>query len=188
MRLFWQRGYEGSSIADLTGAMGITAQSLYAAFNSKADLYRIALGRYGTAFATLPQDRLDAPGAIETLSRWLQEQAQFFADPRHPPGCMISTAVLGCAEENDPIAGVVSAMREATVERIRHRLERAGAEGETKPEADPAALARFVGAIIQGMSVQARDGANQAELEAVARLAAAELNRHRVTAEAGANE
>ncbi|MFN3584807.1 TetR/AcrR family transcriptional regulator [Phenylobacterium sp.] len=176
---FWRLGYEGASIVDLTGAMGITPQSLYAAFGSKAELYREALGWYGAAFATLPDERLAAPGALDTLAEWLEVQAALFTGPAHPPGCMISTAMLACAVENDPVARMASDMREAAVARIRERLERAKAEGELNPGADPGALARFVGAIIQGMSVQARDGASEADLVAVARLAGEELARQR---------
>jgi len=172
---FWRLGYEGASIVDLTAAMGITPQSLYAAFGSKADLYREALGWYGDAFATLTEEDLAAPDVIGTLCAWLDAQATGFADPAHPPGCMISTAVLGCAVENDPVARLVAARREATIARLRERLERAKADGELKPTADPAALARFIGAIIQGMSVQARDGASAAELCALTRLANEEL-------------
>lgn len=176
---FWRLGYEGASIVDLTAAMGITPQSLYAAFGSKADLYREALGWYGAAFATLTEDMLAAPGALDTLAVWLETQAELFTDPSCPPGCMVSTAVLGCAVENDPVANMVSAMREATTARVRERLERAKAEGELKPGADPAALARFVGAIIQGMSVQARDGAHRNDLLAMVVVANEELARQR---------
>lgn len=177
---FWRLGYEGASIVDLTGAMGITPQSLYAAFGSKADLYREALGWYGATFATLTDETLAAPGALDTLAAWLETQAAMFTDSTYPPGCMISTAVLGCAVENDPVARMVSNIREATIARVRARLERAKAEGELKPDADPAALARFVGAVIQGMSVQARDGAGRVELLAMVRLANEELARQRV--------
>lgn len=176
---FWRLGYEGASIADLTAAMGITPQSLYAAFGSKADLYREALGWYGDTFATMTEEDLAAPDVIGTLCAWLEAQARTFADPAHPPGCMISTAVLGCAVENDPVSRLVAARREATIARLRERLERARADGDLNADADPAAIARFIGAIIQGMSVQARDGASAAELSALARLANGELARQR---------
>lgn len=174
---FWRHGYEGASIVDLTSAMGISPQSLYAAFGSKADLYREALGWYGMTFATLTDSMLNKPGALDTLATWLETQAALFTDPSNPPGCMISTAVLGCAIENDPVARVASEMREATITRVRDRLARAKAQGELVPDADPSALARFIGAIIQGMSVQARDGASPAELLALVRLANEELMR-----------
>jgi len=175
---FWRLGYEGASIVDLTTAMGITAQSLYAAFDSKAGLYQAALGWYADG-ATFTQQALDEPDAIATLSALLAAEARRFADPATPPGCMISTAVLGCAVENDPVAARVSAMREATIARVCGRLERAQREGELRPDADPAALARFVGAILQGMSVQARDGADERQLGTVASIASSTLAQAR---------
>lgn len=175
-KTFWQLGYEGASIVDLTAAMGITAQSLYAAFGSKPALYEEALGWYASG-ATMTQEALDAPNVIQTLIRLLNEEARRFADPKTPPGCMISTAVLGCAVENDHVASKVSSMREATCERIRARLERAMREGELSPDAEPTHIARFVGATIQGMSVQARDGADEAALAGIVAVAAQALTQ-----------
>ncbi|MBM7853138.1 AcrR family transcriptional regulator [Methylopila capsulata] len=178
-KIFWRRGYEGASIVDLTDAMGITAQSLYAAFGSKAQLYREALDWYRAALGAITPEALDAPDAIAVLSALLRDQARAFTDPAYPPGCMIATAALGCAEENDPVSAMVADLRHASVALVRARLERAIVEGDLRPDADPVALARFVGAVIQGLSVQARDGAGADELVAVAELAAMELARHR---------
>ena len=174
---FWRLGYEGASIVDLTTAMGITPQSLYAAFGSKAELYRESLDWY-RSIIPLPQEVLDKPGVLATLGDRLIELAHFFADPIHPPGCMISATMLFAATENQPVAESLANGRRANLRRIQTRLERAQAEGELSPEADPAALARFVGAIVQGMAVQARDGANQADLAGLARLAAEQLSRY----------
>ncbi|MBY3035905.1 TetR/AcrR family transcriptional regulator [Rhizobium leguminosarum] len=176
---FWAHGYEGASIADLTAAMGITPQSLYAAFNSKADLYRAALEQY----RGLGSDTFSALGEpIDTVSafeRIMRGSAAIFSAPEHPKGCMISTAVLNCASENEVIADHVAAMRRRSLDAFAARIERGIREGDMKPETNPRALARFLGAIIQGMSVQARDGASLEELLDIAVLAIAELARHR---------
>ncbi|WP_222290107.1 TetR/AcrR family transcriptional regulator [Rhizobium leguminosarum] len=176
---FWAHGYEGASIADLTAAMGITPQSLYAAFNSKADLYRAALEQY----RGLGSDTFSALGEpIDTVSafeRILRGSAAIFSAPEHPKGCMISTAVLNCATENEVIADHVAAMRRRSLDAFAARIERGIREGDMKPETNPRALARFLGAIIQGMSVQARDGASLEELLDIAVLAITELARHR---------
>ncbi|TAV47888.1 TetR/AcrR family transcriptional regulator [Rhizobium leguminosarum] len=176
---FWAHGYEGASIADLTTAMGITPQSLYAAFNSKADLYRAALEQY----RALGSDTFSALGdPIDTVSafeRILRGSAAIFSAPEHPKGCMISTAVLNCASENAVIADHVAAMRRRSLDAFTARIERGIREGDMKSETNPRALARFLGAIIQGMSVQARDGASLEELLDIAVLAIAEVARHR---------
>nr|WP_210323293.1 TetR/AcrR family transcriptional regulator [Rhizobium leguminosarum] len=177
---FWAHGYEGASIADLTAAMGITPQSLYAAFNSKAELYRAALQQY----RMLGADTFSALGEpIDTVSafeRILQGSAAIFAAPEHPKGCMISTAVLNCASENDGVADHVAALRRQSLSGFAARIERGIREGDLKAGTNAGALARFVAAIVQGMSVQARDGASLEELLDIATLAIAEVSRHRV--------
>ncbi len=172
---FWANGYEGTSISDLTNAMGITPQSLYTAFNSKAELFRQSLDWYAATFGGLEPDHLNGPGIVRTLTEWLHKQARAFASPSHPKGCMISVAAVGFAEENLAIARMASAKRENTIEQLRLRLSRAVSEGELKAETDSASLARFIGAIVQGMTIQARDGANEGQLIGLANVACAAL-------------
>ncbi|RAI00080.1 TetR family transcriptional regulator [Acuticoccus sediminis] len=173
---FWALGYEGASIADLTTAMGITPQSLYAAFFSKADLYREALGWYQANIGAAAGCALDEePDAVAALSRVLRDSAAEFARPGRPRGCMVSTAVLTCAVENASVAHHVSDLRGMTLDAIRTRIERGLEEGQLRADVDPAPLARFVGAMIQGMSVQARDGAGEDALLALAAHAIAHL-------------
>ncbi len=176
---FWQFGYEGASIADLTAAMGITSQSLYAAFTSKADLYREALGWYQSQIGAFSVTALREPDVVHAFERLLMETAVEFSRPGRPHGCMISTAVLACAQENEAVADMVAQERDATLNALRGRIERGIADGQLMNETDAAGLARFVGAIIQGMSVQARDGASEAELQAIARQAIEQVRRFR---------
>ena len=176
---FWRHGYEGTSIADLTGAMGITAQSLYAAFSSKADLYREALAWYQAHVGSLGADLGGESDVVGEMAALLAGSAHAFTRPGRPRGCMISTSVLTCAVENEPIARHVQALRGASIDRLRARIERGIAEGQLKPTTDSQALARFIGAMIQGMSVQAQDGASEPALLAIVDHAVAEIERHR---------
>ena len=179
MLTFWRLGYEGASIVDLTGAMGITPQSLYAAFGSKAALYTEALTRYQTEDGGFTAQALvEEPTAISAFTRILVESAKVFTRSDRPNGCMISTATLACADEHRPLANVVASLREDTLRAFEARIVRGVSQGDINAETDPAALARFVGAIIQGMSVQAQDGASETDLLGVARLAIAEVARH----------
>ena len=176
---FWRLGYEGASLVDLTAAMGITPQSLYAAFGSKAALYTEALSLYQAEAGQFTARALaEEPTVVATFTRILLESATQFTCSDQPNGCMISTATLACAEAHRPIADTVAGLRGATLSAFEARVSRGISLGDIDPGADPAALARFVGAIIQGMSVQARDGASESELLAVARLAIAEVARH----------
>lgn len=177
---FWKLGYEGASIADLTAAMGITPQSLYAAFSSKAELYRQALAQYQAhAGETILRPLTLEPHAVVALARVLREAASRFTAPGRPRGCMVSTALLSFASENEAPARLVSAMRESTLALLKERIERGISDGHFRPETDAAALARFIGAIIQGMAVQARDGASESALRGLAEHAVSEIARHR---------
>ncbi|MFJ6322355.1 MULTISPECIES: TetR/AcrR family transcriptional regulator [unclassified Rhizobium] len=178
---FWQHGYDGSSIADLTAAMGITPQSLYAAFTSKAELYRETLDQYRRMPRPEPgnpfQDKVDT---VTTFERFLTNSAKIFTAPEHPKGCMISTAVLNCAEENEPIALHVASMRLQSLDIFTARIERGIAEGDMRPDTNARSLARFLGAIVQGMSVQARDGATTEELLSLMSHALSEIRKYQL--------
>ncbi|QFY59679.1 TetR/AcrR family transcriptional regulator [Rhizobium grahamii] len=178
---FWEHGYDGSSIADLTASMGITPQSLYAAFRSKAELYREALNQYRRMPRPDPGNPFsDAIDTVTTFARFLKNSAIIFTAPEHPKGCMISTAVLNCASESEDIAHYVSSLRLDTLRLFTSRIERGVEEGDIRADANPASLARFLGAIVQGMSVQARDGATTAELMEVVDHALTELRRYTI--------
>ena len=168
MILFWQRGYEGTSVADLTEAMGIAPASLYGAFISKEALYREALNLYasrpGVSFAELVANE---PSAFAATRRVLRARAIAFADHSTPPGCMISAAGLGCAPENQGAADLPAMRRRTGLDALTRLLLDAVLSGELPRETDVAGLARFYVTVIQGMAVQARDGATEAELLAV---------------------
>jgi AcrR family transcriptional regulator len=176
---FWQLGYEGASIADLTAAMGITPQSLYAAFHSKANLYHEALAQYlanACAFsARALEEERTTHAAFERL---FNEAAHEYARTDQPRGCMLSTGVITHAAENRAVARHVAALRLKVLDAFRARIERGKADGDLRTDVDSAALARFLQAVVQGMSLQARDGASERELLAIAGLASHELARH----------
>jgi AcrR family transcriptional regulator len=176
---FWRLGYEGASIADLTAAMGITPQSLYGAFTSKADLYREALAQYlATAGAFSARALEEEPTAAAAFARVLREAAHEYCRPDQPRGCMLSTAVLACAAENNLIAAHVTTLRAAVLAALKARIERGMKDGDIKPDTDAPRLARYIQAVIQGMSLQARDGADETDLVAIAAIASAEVARH----------
>ncbi|KGT95894.1 TetR family transcriptional regulator [Erwinia typographi] len=159
-RLFWQHGYEGTSIAELTRAMGITPPSLYATFGSKEELYRQALDHNIKQESKLRSEALQGEmSAYDALSFYLYDVAQGVSDPSKPRGCIISTAVLQHAEENESVAREVAARRDMSIQCIKKRFDRAIDEGELPAGTDSEALARFYSAVVQGMSAQACDGA-----------------------------
>ena len=168
MRAFWEHGYEGTSVATLEAATGLKAPSLYGAFGSKELLYQTALQRYASEHGAVL--RPDGP-AREAIAAFLLEAADRFSEGGLPPGCMISTAALGVGAAQRGVATRPARMRAQTLAGIEQRLRRAVDDGELPADTDPAALARLVGAVIQGMSVQAIDGATRADLRALATVA-----------------
>jgi AcrR family transcriptional regulator len=168
MEVFWRRGYEGASLAELTAAMGVTPPSLYSAFGSKEGLYREALRQYVTSQgAGAGRALAEEPTAFRAIERMLRESVRIFADPTSPAGCMISTATLRCAPENRSAAAAASEMRQAMLASMRDVLAAAVAAGELPADVDAEGLARFYGAVVQGMSVQAIDGAGTDALNAI---------------------
>ena len=165
-RLFWERGYEGTSIADLTHAMGITPPSLYATFGSKEELFRLALDHSIAQQSQRRSEMLQAKiPAYEALATYLYDIAEGDTQPDKPRGCIVSTAVLQHSEENASVARTAAAWREAAMQILKTRFDRAVSEGELPEQTDTDTLARFYGAIIQGMSAQACDGACTARLK-----------------------
>ncbi|MBX6317441.1 TetR/AcrR family transcriptional regulator [Pigmentiphaga sp.] len=172
MLTFWKLGYEGASVTDLTAAMGITPQSLYAAFGSKSALYREALEHYREHVGAFTIRALEEePSAMAGFARMLTESANEFCKPKRPRGCMISMSALTCAEENRDEARHLAQLRNATIMAFQARINKAIEDGEFKAGLDSGGLARYLGAIVQGMSIQARDGATKQELLAIAALA-----------------
>lgn len=171
-RLFWKHGYEGTSIAELTSAMGVTPPSLYATFGSKEQLYRDALDHVVAREGRARADALHSGmSAFQALSFYLHDVAEGISRPGEPRGCMVSTAVVQCAAENERVARAVTQRREAAIDRIRERFDRAVVEGELPEGTDTDSLARFYGAFAQGMSVQACDGACTEKLKQLVAIA-----------------
>ncbi|WP_180899087.1 TetR/AcrR family transcriptional regulator [Martelella soudanensis] len=171
-RLFWERGYEGTSTADLTKAMGINPPTLYSMFGSKEELYRQALEFSTARESSRRMEILASPlPAYDALRQYLYDIADGDTQPDKPRGCMVSTAVLQHAEENASVAQMTAALREASMQTLKTRFDRAVEQDELPPQTDTETLARFYGAIIQGMSAQACDGACNARLKQLIDLA-----------------
>ncbi|WP_186382804.1 TetR/AcrR family transcriptional regulator [Amycolatopsis rhizosphaerae] len=161
MRLFWERGYEGTSLADLTTAMGINSPSLYAAFGGKEALFHEAVGRYRREFGHgIPEDGT----AREAVAEWLRASARDFADRHHPPGCMIVLSGINHTERNGSVREFLSARRRENLESLRARLAAAVAGGEIPETADLDGMVRFYGTVLHGLSIQALDGASEHEM------------------------
>jgi AcrR family transcriptional regulator len=175
MRLFWVRGYEASSIADLTDAMGIGTKSLYAAFGSKDGLYAEALKYYYTTYEGLVWTRFRlAATAREAALAFLQDSAIAMTggDCDLPHGCMATLATVG-SDGHSELGELMRTTRAGGFELLKARFEKAKGDGDLAGTVDTTKLARFVQTVQSGMAIRARDRADRMELEAVAELALA---------------
>jgi AcrR family transcriptional regulator len=175
MRLFWIKGYEATSIADLTEAMGVGPTSLYAAFGSKDELYAEALRFYSASYENLVLGRFrTAATARDAALAYLRDSAAALtgADCDLPRGCLVTLGTVG-SDGHAELSDRIRAARGSIFDLLRARLEQAASEGELPPSADVVELARFLQIVQNGMAIRARDGADRAELQAVAEIAMA---------------
>ncbi|GEC07452.1 TetR family transcriptional regulator [Streptomyces spinoverrucosus] len=169
---FWEHGYEATSVSDLTRVMDIGAPSLYAAFGDKRSLFEEVVQEYGTRYGFFTERALaEEPTARAAVERTLREAAVQYTEPGHPHGCLVIHAAANCTTPE--VEQSLRARRNANIAAFENRIKTDIATGELPPDTNAAALARHAGAMIQGMSQQARDGASRAELEALAEIAMA---------------
>lgn len=171
LRVFWEKGYEGASLDELTEAMGISRPSLYAAFGDKEALFKQALDRYELGPRSFVREALAEPTARRVVERLLYGAVKLQTEPETPPGCLLVHGALACGAGADAVRQELNARRALIEAALRRRLVRAKAAGDLPRAANPADLARYVLTVIRGMAVQAAGGASHYELRRVAQLA-----------------
>lgn len=168
MYLFWNRGYEATSVSDLTHSMGITPPSLYAAFGDKKRLFLETVDRYQAGPGSFAQRALsDEPTAERSVRRLLMDTIESFCDPMHPKGCMVVLAATNCTAESSDVLDALAERRHAAERAIRDRIAAGRAAGELSAAADVNALAGMVVTTLYGLSIKARDGASRASLRKI---------------------
>jgi AcrR family transcriptional regulator len=168
MEVFWQQGFEGSSMSDLTTAMGINSPSLYAAFGSKEALYLEAVRHFSeTAAAGTFRALMVAPTLREGLAGMLYASIDCSTQEGRPQGCMIALGATHCAPENERVRLELKEMRRILRDTLRLKFETAIADGRLPPDSDAGSLATYFATLVHGVSIQARDGATRDELKAV---------------------
>jgi AcrR family transcriptional regulator len=167
LQVFWRKGYEGTALSDLTAAMGINRPSIYATFGNKEALFRKALDMYSERMTNYTAEALKEPTARAVAERLMVGTADLLSCPGNPKGCLMVQGALACGEEADPIRKELISRRATGEAGLRERFERAKLEGDLPAGADPGDLARYVMAVMHGMSVQAAGGASRAALQGV---------------------
>jgi AcrR family transcriptional regulator len=172
LELFWERGFEGTSVSELTAAMGISAPSLYAAFGSKEDLFREAVAYYNDPERSPTARALrDEPTAREAVEAMLRDNARSYTDRATPRGCLIVLAATTYTPNSTAIRDLLIQLRDEDRRAVRMRLDRAATDGELPASVDTAALTAFVMTVLHGLSIQARDGATAGTLDSAVNVA-----------------
>lgn len=167
LREFWLHGYETTSVASLTRAMGINPPSLYAAFGDKRQLFGEVIQRYVDTHGSYGSRALAQPTARGTVESLLRLAAAEYTDPSHPPGCLVINGATNCTPSNEDVKAELRAVREGTKHAIEEKISADVRAGRLPEDTDANALATFYAAVIQGMSTQACDGASRESLERI---------------------
>jgi AcrR family transcriptional regulator len=162
MQVFWRKGYLGTSLSDLTNAMGINRPSLYAAFGNKKSLFRKALNHYAKGPSSYLSEALQEPTARAVVERLMRGVVDLLTDPRTPTTCLWVHGALSCGD--DPLREEFAAQRASGLADLRTRFKRAIADGDLSAASDADTLARYVQTVNFGLTVQASTGATRKEL------------------------
>jgi AcrR family transcriptional regulator len=168
MRLFWTRGYEATSISDLTKAMHITPPALYSAFGDKKGLFLEAVRRYEQGAGCFAQKALtEEPTAELAIRRLLLDAVKSFTDPKNPKGCLIVLGATNCTIESTDVFKALAERRRTAENVVRARIAAGQKAGELSDNADVDALTGMVTATLYGLAIKARDGVPRARLRTI---------------------
>lgn len=169
LEIFWRQGYAPASVAELCKAMEINPPSLYATFGNKASLFLEALRHYEHTYWDAPARRfLAEPDVHAAVEQFFREAAEILLSPETPCGCMVVLAAVNISEDEKEIIAAVRALRLATKTMFADRFRRAIQDGQIPADTDVPALAGALNTLLEGLSLQARDGLFQSELKAIA--------------------
>ena len=168
LEVFWRKGYDGTSLTDLTEAMGINKPSLYAAFGNKEQLFLKAIEFYESRPCSFFLPALEKPTAYQVAEHMLYGAATNMADQSHPQGCVVVQGALSCSEAAAAVKEALLNRRVESEQKLRQRFELAVLDGDLPAATDPQVLARYLGTVLQGMAIQANNGATVEQLRQVA--------------------
>ena len=161
--LFWRHGYVGTSLSDLTRAIGITPPSFYFAFGSKEGLFKKVIERYFAEQSDKAEAACREPTAQAVAARFLYGLADVLTDPNHAPGCLAMNSALPCTS-GDRVREWLADLREQVRTRLHERFSYARDVGDLPVSADPGTLARLIVVVAWGMAVEAQSGAGREDL------------------------
>ena len=179
MRLFWERGYEGTSMADLSQAMGIHPSSIYAAFGDKQELFALAAKRYADIPAQYMVKALEQPTFQSFILAAFDNTVEFLGSKEHPSSCFTLTGAISCGLDTEPAKTLMRDMRLQNEAAIKARLLRARKAGEFPGGENVDEYTRYLSSLLSGLAIQAANGSTRAELRRTAEVALRHLGIER---------
>ena len=169
LEMFWRHGYEATSMSDLVEGTGAKAPTLYAEFGNKEGLFRAAVERYVIKFAEKGKALLDRPDCTvaEAVESFFRAAASMFTDKSLPSGCFIICTSAALSASSDEVAQMLKCRHHLQENTLRDFLQTRQAQGDLSANVPVSALAKYLAGTLQGMSVQARDGASQEDLDLI---------------------
>jgi AcrR family transcriptional regulator len=166
--MFWERGYEGVSMADLVQRLGIASARIYAAFGSKEALFRETVAHYVTHDGGFAERAFkEEPTVRQAIERVLKDAVETYTRASGPKGCMVASAATNCTDENDAVFAWLAKHRKARTDAMIERMRQAVRDGELSAQTDVEALGDYFSTLLYGLSVQARDGVPKKRLLAL---------------------
>lgn len=171
MLLFWERGFEGASMADLTQAMGLNPSSIYAAFGDKQSLFAHVVRRYMENRAQYATKALEEPTLEKVVRALFDSTVAFLTTPGHPHICMTLAGSAGCSVDAAPARDIMTEIRKQNEVAMRERFQQARKSGELSKDINVDDYTRYLSSILSGLSIQAANGSTKAELRRTSQMA-----------------
>lgn len=179
--LFWRKGFEPASVAELCAAMEINPPSLYAAFGNKAKLFLEAVNYYERVYWKATWERLEqTPDITQAIDRFFSEAAEILLSPSAPCGCMVVLAAINVSADSTDVIRAVSVLRQEGKDLFEKRLAKAVQEKQLPAKTNTAALATVLNTLLEGMSIEAKDGASIESLKSIGQHASKLLPVHKM--------
>jgi TetR/AcrR family transcriptional repressor of nem operon len=172
MELFWQHGYAATSLTQLTGCMGISRQSLYDTYSDKRGLFLKALDRYcgligGRLLGALTQES----AGLDAIQATITALIDFLVAYPKPRACLMANTAMELAPHDRTVADMVQAFHRTLEDAFAAAVRNARQRGEIARGGDPAALAKYLVSVANGMAVAAKAGATRQHLQDIAGVA-----------------
>ena len=171
MEVFWRRGYNATSVDDLTRATGLGRGSLYGAFGDKEALFITCLNRYACQGEGALRQALEHPDPRQAITGFFAVLVARFSDPRRPPGCLQTNTVLETPAVGETIARQIASVVDGMEPVFYKVLCRAQARGQLRPGQDPLALAQFFATLVLGLGVMGKHSGDPTTIKNAAAVA-----------------